>query len=142
LRRDWRQGWSAGASYSFARSRYLGHEDELREVANVPLHLAAFKGAVPLVGRSVTGATHLAFEGPRWDRNESVTEPTQRRTEPAVIWDLVLSGKAERHDVRWSLGLYNALDWSWDAPVSGEYAQRTIPQPGRSVQASVTVGLY
>ena len=66
------------------------------------------------------------------------TDPPQGTTEVGVIWDLVLSGEAERLGVRYALGLYNVGDWKYDAVPSGEFRQRTIVQNGRTVLANIT----
>ena len=53
LRRDWRSGWMVAAQYSFSRARYLNNTEDLRKVPNSPQHLAAIKGAVPILGRTM-----------------------------------------------------------------------------------------
>ncbi len=60
LRREWAQGWMFEVSYSLQVAAYLSSEDLgalltfdrsplYRDVANVPGHMAAIKGAVPIV---------------------------------------------------------------------------------------------
>lgn len=150
IRREWRQGWMVSASYSFQHSAYLAgsslsdlaslkQEPALRHVPNAPEHLAALRGAVPIIGRQVLAATRLTFVGPRWDANDSVTDPEQRKTDAAAVWDLVLSGDEPRWNLGWALGLYNAFDWRYSAPVSREFRQTTIVQEGRTVLASADV---
>lgn len=143
IRREWRQGWMFAASYSFQQSRYLeaNGADNLREVPNAPEHLASLRGAMPVVGRLLMLSTRLSFEGPRWDRNEfnDAMAEAQRRTEPAVLWDIVLSGQEQRAGLRYALGLYNALDWRYDVPVSSLIQPRTIQQNGRTILASLGV---
>jgi outer membrane receptor protein involved in Fe transport len=143
LRREWRQGWMFAASYSFQRSQYLeaNGADNLREVPNSPEHLASVRGAMPIVGRLLMISTRFSFEGPRWDRNDAngAMAEEQRRTDPALIWDLVLSGQEQRAGFRYALGLYNALDWRYNVPVSSVIQPRTITQNGRTVLASLGV---
>jgi len=143
LRRDWRQGYMLAVSYSFQRSRFLSQDSlaalfgfeqspEFRRVANSPEHLASVKGALPILGRALMLASRLSVESGRFDRNERVTEASQTRTDPFVIWDLVVTGKEDRLGFSWAAGVYNAFDWRYGVPVSAEFSQRTITQDGRS----------
>ena len=85
------------------------------------------------------GMTRLTIEGPRPDRNEKATDAPQDRTDPGVVWDLVLSGEVEKMGMRYNLGVYNALDWHYAIIPSGEFRQRQIVQNGRTFLASVTL---
>jgi outer membrane receptor protein involved in Fe transport len=150
LRREWKDGWMIAASYSLQRSQYLASDSlgdllafapnhQLREVPNSPSHLAGLKGAAPILQRALTAMTRVSFEGPRFDRNDSLGDPPQTKTDAAVIWDLVLSGVEPRWGVRYALGAYNLFDWRWFAPVSPEFRQNTIVQNGRTFLASASV---
>jgi outer membrane receptor protein involved in Fe transport len=150
VRRDFRQGLMLSASYGFSRARFLADDSasslfelaanpEKREVENAPEHRAVFTGAVPIVNRALTAGTRLTFEAARYDRHETVGEPPQEQTEPAVIWDVVLSGAERRHGLRYAFGVYNAFDWQYSLPVSSELRQRTIRQSGRTFHASAEV---
>jgi outer membrane cobalamin receptor len=143
VRREWRQGWMASASYSVQRTRAADGFDvgdpTGRHVPNSPAHLAALRMAAPVVPRALTVMTRLSFEGSRWDRHDTPGDPAQRATAPAVLWDLALSGRTERIPARWVLGLYNAFDWRWEVPVSREFRQRTVPQNGRTLLLSADV---
>ncbi len=143
LRREWRQGWMVAASYSFQHPIYLAgtslsdltsvnDDPDHRHVANSPEHLAAVKGALPLIGRNVTAATRISFEGPMYDRFELDTDPAQGHTQPFVVWDVVFSGYESHWGFRWAAGVYNAFDWRYSLPASAEFLQRTIPQSGRT----------
>jgi outer membrane receptor protein involved in Fe transport len=142
LRREWRQGFMASASYSFQRARYV-NATNLRRVPNSPEHLASIKAAAPLVGGALTIATRLSLEGIRHDnavaaRTESGLEAApQGTTEPGFIWDIVLSGTAEKLGLRYNLGLYNAANTKYDTVPSTESPQRTIVQNGRTVLAAL-----
>src|SRR5207244_2490589 len=75
LRCEWRQGWMLSASYSLQKAQYQ-NDSNLREVPNSPIHLAAVKGAMPIIGRVLGAATRLSIEGARYDgqnRNVSIT---------------------------------------------------------------------
>jgi hypothetical protein len=146
LRREWRQGWMVSASYSFQRSRYVAGgatrpQDALREVPNAPEHLFSVRAAVPVVPELFTLMSRLTVEGPRWDRFDRASDPAQARTDPGVVWDVVLSGRVERWGVRYAVGLYNVFDWRVATPVSGEFDDRlrAMPQLGRSFLFSATV---
>ena len=149
LRREFRQGAMFSLSYGLSMARFLatnGAGDlvsldaaaEKRSVENSPVHLASLKGALPVINRALTLASRLSIEGPRYDRYENRADPmAQGKTSGAVIWDLVLSGEEPRYGVRYAFGVYNAFDWHYSAPVSTEFVQRAIPQPGRSYMASL-----
>jgi len=142
LRRDWRDGWMAAVSYSYQDTEYLDNTTtRLRNVPDSPHHLGALKGAAPILDRVLVLATRLTFEGPVWDKYDQPTDPVQTQTNPFFIWDVVLSGEAERYGVRYNLGLYNATDQRVSLPVSREFTQDLIQQPGRTVLAQVSVKL-
>jgi outer membrane receptor for ferrienterochelin and colicin len=143
IRREWRQGWMVAASYAYQHSTYLAgtslsdltsydEDPTRRNVANSPEHLAALKGALPIIGRNVTAGTRISFQGPVYDRFELDTDPPQRDTDPFVVWDVVFSGYESHWGFRWAAGVYNAFDWKYSLPLSAEFVQRTIPQNGRT----------
>ena len=148
IRREWRQGFMLEAWYAYQHSAYLASDSfsdfvalrrdpQTRNVANSPEHLAALKAAAPLVARTLTLATRLTFEGPRYDRYESVNDPPQGKTPPVVLWDLVVSGENERWGLRYSVGAYNVADFRYSLPVSNEFTQVTVPQHGRTFLVSL-----
>jgi outer membrane cobalamin receptor len=155
LRRDWRQGWMVSASYSLQHSRYLsgaglseifGTTDspEFRHVPNAPEHLASIKGAVPILSHALLASTRISIEGPRYDRHDRNNDPNdtapQGKTDPAAIWDFVLSGDEARWGLRYSLGIYNVFDWRYSVPVANEFKPiDTIVQNGRTLLASANV---
>jgi outer membrane receptor protein involved in Fe transport len=150
LRRDWRQGYMLGVSYSWQRSRFLsgrslssllGFEQspDYRGVANSPEHLGSIKGALPILGRAVTLASRLSLESGRFDRNERRGEDPQTKTDAFAIWDIVVTGRETRYGFSWAAGVYNAFDWRYSLPVSAEFPQRVIPQDGRSFIFSADV---
>ncbi len=161
LRKEWRDGWTVAASYSFARSVYLkdgslssiaslARDPTRREVPNAPEHLASLRGGAPILGRALMAMTRLSFASGRYDINDKQStpgapQPPQTMTTPAVVWDLVLSGQEPRFHVRYSLGMYNVFDWKYAVPVSGEFTQPngaslgTIVQNGRTGMAAAYV---
>jgi outer membrane receptor protein involved in Fe transport len=115
----------------------------LRELPNSPALLGSFRLAVPLFTRALTLMTRISFEGPRWDRNASPSDPEQQRTSAAVIWDLALSGELPEYHLRYGLSVYNLADWKYDVPMSRDFgAQVTLPQPGRRLLGSLTLSLW
>jgi outer membrane receptor protein involved in Fe transport len=145
LRREWRQGWMFSASYSFQRSQYIesGGMSTRRHVPNSPEHLASLRGAMPILGRALTLGTRLSFEGPRWDRNDIASDPTpQQQTDPALVWDIVLSGQEQRAGLRYALGVYNILDWRYSVPTAtGIFPASQIAQNGRTLLLSVGLNI-
>jgi outer membrane receptor protein involved in Fe transport len=153
IRREWQGGWMLAASYSYQRSKYIAstsisdvlaqtQNPFLREVPNAPEHLASFFGSVPLSSRALgdlAASSRLTLTSGRFDRNDQVTDPPQGKTDPALLWDIVLSGTEQRWHVSYALGLYNAFDWRWSVPVSPEFRQLTIPQSGRTLMGSASV---
>jgi outer membrane receptor protein involved in Fe transport len=151
VRRDWRQGWMLGASYSAQHSRYLpgtslsdlaGANDHpaYRRVPNAPEHLFSMRGAVPILSRALLASTRISIEGPRFDRHEDSDDPIpQVKTDAAVVWDFVLSGEEQRWGLRYSFGLYNVFDWRYSVPVSNEFTQNTMVQNGRTLLATANV---
>ncbi len=141
VRREWRDGWMVAASYAYQRSRYLndapvGGVAPLRDVPNSPNHLASLKAAAPIVGSLLNAMTRLSFVGPRMDKYDQSTDPPQGTTPSAFVWDVVLSGQAERYGLRYALGLYNAMNYRYTVPVSREFLQESIVQNGRTVLLS------
>jgi len=65
--------------------------------------------------------------------------PAQGTTKTGVVWDIVFNGGLDRLNANYAIGLYNAMDWSYDTVPSTEYAQRTIRQRPRSVLACLSL---
>ena len=140
VRRDWRNGWMVAANYAYQHTAYENAAAAgLRNVPNSPEHLGSIKGAAPIVGSLLTAMTRLSFQGPRWDKYDQASDPPQSQTNSAVIWDMVLSGQAERYGLRYALGVYNAMDYRYSVPVSREFLQDTIVQNGRTFLLSTQV---
>jgi len=150
IRRDWRQGFMVSVSYGFSHARFLASESAgdflrlekhstSRDVANVPTHLATFKGAVPIISQKLLASTRLSVESARYDRYETEGEPPQGKTSPFVLWDIVVTGHEQRFNLNYALGVYNAFDWQYSLPAGPEFAQRTILQDGRTFLASADV---
>ena len=144
LRRDWRQGWMFALTYSYQRSQYLEQNgaNARREVPNSPEHLASLRGAMPILGRALTLSSRVSFEGPRWDRHDSNADMSpQNQTDPALLWDIVLSGQEQRAGLRYALGVYNVLDWRYSVPTAAFFPASTISQNGRTLLLSVGLNI-
>jgi outer membrane receptor protein involved in Fe transport len=131
LRRDWRGGWMVALVPAWQRARevdLLGTD----ELTNTPEFLASLKAAAPLLPGQVNGATRVCFETGRLDDEGG-------RTEPAVLWDLTLTGAVPSLRLDWTLGVRNLLDWDVRWPTGGDTVEPTVPQPGRSLYADATV---
>jgi outer membrane cobalamin receptor len=144
VRRDWRDGVMVAATYAYQHSQYLNDPTTpggpaLREVPNSPNHMASLKAAAPIIGSLLTGMTRLSYVGPRLDKYNQAGDPSQGQTPAAFVWDVVLSGQAEKYGVRYALGLYNALNYKYTVPVSREFTQDAMPQSGRTVLLSSQV---
>ncbi|AKT37053.1 TonB-dependent receptor domain-containing protein [Chondromyces crocatus] len=136
LRRDWRQGWMAAASYSFSQARYT-NQDEAPYV-NVPnsvQHMGSLRGAIPLFGKLLALASKITIEGPRYD----AVAADQQLTDPAFIWDLVLSGQLDRGGLSYNVGVYNLADWRYSLPLGPDFTPRRLPQNGRTFLASANL---
>jgi outer membrane cobalamin receptor len=150
LRREWKDGWVLGVSYSFQHSQYLSSASlsdlfgysknpNFREVPNAPEHLASLRAGLPILSRALLAMTRVSVQGPRFDRNDDVNGPPQGKVDGAVIWDLVLSGTEQHWGLRYNLGLYNLLDWRYLTPVSPEFRQTAMVQNGRTLLTNVQV---
>lgn len=146
IRRDFRDGWMLAGHLTVQRARYLKNDDgALRNVPNSPEILGSVRGGVPIVARALTFTSRVTVVGPRWDRYDTVRDeegnltPHQDRTDAALLWDFVFTGEAERSGIRYGVGVYNAFDWRWTAPVSREFTQRTMLQSGRTFYGNVSI---
>jgi outer membrane receptor protein involved in Fe transport len=149
LKREWKEGWMAGASYSYQQASYLAgtwtdlwthhRAADLREVPNSPRHMASLRGAVPLLARALTLMTRVSWVGPRFDRHARLSDPDQTETPSEFLWDAVLSGGESRVGLQYSIGVYNALDCRVGLPVSSEFRQTTVPMMGRSLLLHLAV---
>ena len=83
--------------------------------------------------------SRLSIEGGVYDRNDKATDPPQIQTNPFFVWDVVLSGKIEKYNVRYNLGVYNATNAQYSLPVSPEFTQDLIVQSGRTLLAQGSV---
>lgn len=149
LRREWRSGWMLSAHYGYTRARLLKNDEfstllafdrdpSVRHIANSPVHSATFKGLAPFLVRGMSLGTRLTLEDGRWDRYESRTGSTQRKTQAAVFWDLVLSMQDARQHLRGAVGVYNLFDWRYQYPIGSESPlQRTMSSSGRSLLVSL-----
>jgi outer membrane receptor protein involved in Fe transport len=130
LRREFRRGWMMALQYSYQRTRYDDPFDQ-REPPNSPEHLAGGWLIVPLAGKSLRLATRLAVEAGRLDRKGG-------RTDPAVIWDLGLSGELPTFHLRYSAGLRNLLGWRLEHPVGEDLLDLRVDHTGPSLVLDLT----
>ena len=88
------------------------------------------------MGSLLNAMTRLSFVGPRLDKYDQSSDPPQAATPSALVWDVVVSGQAERYGLRYALGLYNAMNYRYTVPVSREFLQDSIVQNGRTALLS------
>ena len=127
IRRDFRRGWMLAASYCYQRAQYLDTAMADTTLVNAPMHLAAFRGIVPLIRELVSLALRLTLEAPRRiDTDSSAT------TKAALIADAAVSGAIREYGLRYVVGVYNIANLQYQVPVSSTFAESTMPQNGRT----------
>lgn len=102
-----------------------------QRVPNAPEIFASARGVIPLGDTGVRLAVRLTLEGPRRLVDET------RETDPALVADVVLSGRIRQLGLRWAIGAYNLLDWRYSVPVAATFASPIMPQFGRTFMASL-----
>lgn len=130
LSKELRRGFMVSAQYSWQATR-RGALLDGAELPNAPEHSAALKVVAPVSRPELLVASRLVVESGRMDRAGG-------ETDPAVLWDLALSGTVSAAHLRYAAGVRNLLDWRWDNPVGDELLDVAIRQPGRTVFADLT----
>lgn len=130
LRREWRGGWMGSIAQSFQRTR-TGDLMNGAELTNSPAYTAALKLAAPILPGAVQGASRVRVESGR-------LTTTGDSTDPALIWDVMLTGLIPSLGVDWGLGVKNVLDWKYAYPGGEDLLLVTVPQPGRTAYAQLT----
>ena len=128
VRRWWRSGWMFAGQVSWQRTR-IGDLAGSRELTNSPVWLASIMGAAPLGPRN-TIATKIRGETPRLTQ-------ANRLTDGALVWDLTLTGRLERPNVEYGVGIRNLLDWPVFHPGGSAVEIDQLPQLGRNFFATV-----
>lgn len=129
LRKEFRRGWMLSAQYSYQRTRLADIADS-QEPANSPEHLAGARLLVPVIGRSLRLATRLAVAAGRLDREGE-------RTEPVVMWDLMLSGQVEAWRMHYAFGARNLLGWRYSYPTGEDVPDPRLRQRGLCLVAEL-----
>ncbi|MEZ4238287.1 MAG: TonB-dependent receptor [Myxococcota bacterium] len=132
VRRAFKGGWMASAFYSWLDSRYA---DSLQVVPNVPTHNAGTKVVIPVAGSMARVALRNSLEAPR--RIDLTRDDT---TGWAVVSDLVLSGSVPERRFSYAIGVYNLFDMQYSQPLTDTFPFRTMPQQGRSLLATLSLG--
>jgi outer membrane receptor for ferrienterochelin and colicins len=130
LEGQWESGVRGQVSYAVARARDIATRDVL---SNSPRHLGKGRVSVPLWrDRLTVGAEVQAMSSRRTVDGES----------SSGFWlaNLTVSGMrlARRFDVSGSV--YNLFDRQYGDPMSDEFVQRVLQQPGRTFRIKVTYG--
>jgi outer membrane cobalamin receptor len=129
VRRAWRQGWMVAYTTSLQNAR-RGDLISGDELTNSPFLLASLKAAAP-VGFG-TAASRLRFESSRLSSADT-------RTDPALLWDVMLTGSVANIGLDWGFGVRNLLDWQYGHPGGEDLLQQSVPQPGRTIYAEGTL---
>jgi len=125
VRRTWRDGWMISFNQAFQHTREGGLIDG-DPTTNSPAHLLALKAAMPLAGSGVSSvATRIRYESGRLTTADEWTNP-------ALLWDLSLTGQIPAARLSYGVGVRNLLDWKVEHPGNWDYAQSKLPQPGRT----------
>lgn len=132
VRREFSAGWMFAANYTYLFARATGSGNVLSRVPNVPTYATSVRGVAPL-GSGFRVALRTSLEAPRKCPGESC-----RETGYALITDVVLSGEVERVGLDYSLGIYNLFDWRHGLPTDSTFVTATMPQPGRSLLATLS----
>lgn len=131
VNREWRRGWFFAANYSHQRAR-IGDLLDGTPLTNTPEHLAALKLAAPIGRTGVTLANRLRYESPRRTRGGPDTEP-------AMLWDVTVSGELALAHLSWAVGARNLLDWRHGQATGEDIASLQVPQLGRQFYARARV---
>lgn len=133
IRRDWRRGWMIAAQYGVQSTATPGPFEGDR-LDNSPSHLASIKAAAPISTTGATLATRAMLGSPRAGR-DGVT------TDWALNWDVTITGDLPQVPVGYSFGVRNLLDWRSAHPGGLDLRQTTVPQPGRTLFAQLSLSL-
>jgi outer membrane receptor protein involved in Fe transport len=133
IRRDWRKGWMFAAQYSLQSSATPGPIDGTA-LTNSPNHLLSVKGAAPISSTGATVSSRAMVGAPRLTQSGE-------RTDWAVVWDVTLTGDLPLVPLGYSLGVRNLLDWRSSHPGGLDLRQTSLPQPGRTFFAQLSLSL-
>jgi outer membrane receptor protein involved in Fe transport len=133
IRRDFRRGWMLAASYCYQRAQYLQSSLSDTLLVNAPVHLAGFRGVVPLIRELASLALRLSLEAPRRiDLQSSAT------TTAALVADAAVSGTIRDYGLHYTVGVYNIANFRYEVPVASTFAGPTMPQNGRTFLLDLT----
>lgn len=129
LRRDWQRGMMLGVQASAQRTTA---ETPLtgERLSNSPALLVGLRAAAPFAIPGSTLSSRLRVESPRLTVQDTTTDW-------AVLWDLTLTGGLPGLPLGYAVGVRNLLDWEQAHPGGFDLVQAEIPQPGRTVFASL-----
>lgn len=128
LEAHWECGWRARANYSYAHSR---DESTGQHLSNSPRHLGKLNVAAPLWQEKV----FLGFELQAISKRDSLdgTEVSGH-----VVCNATIFSRELLPNLDCSLSIYNLFDEHFEDPVSDEFVQSSLPQPGRTFRIKLT----
>jgi len=132
LRRELYRGLLFASTYGYLYPRYIAERPlGSTRLPNAPAHYGSFRVIVP-VWAETRLALRSSLESPR-----RISSLTVSRTNPAVITDVVFSGRIGDSGFDFAVGVYNLFDFRVALPTDPTFQVRTMPQPGRTLLMSL-----
>jgi iron complex outermembrane receptor protein len=124
----WEGGWRARASYTFAETHDQGTE---RRLSNSPEHLAKFNLVAPLWKEKVFAGVEAQWMSSR-DTIAGSKVPAH------IVCNVTLLAGEIVRNVEFSASIYNLFDERYRDPVSADFVQDRIEQPGRTFRVKLS----
>jgi outer membrane receptor for ferrienterochelin and colicins len=121
-------GWRARASYSYVRTR---DESTGMRLSNSPEHMGKLNVVAPLW----TDKVSLGLELQALSERQTIDN---NRVNGFIVCNLTLFSQELIRNLDCSISIYNLFDENYADPVSDEFLQTAISQPGRSLRVKVT----
>jgi outer membrane receptor for ferrienterochelin and colicins len=121
-------GWRARASYSYVRTR---DESTGMRLSNSPEHMGKLNVVAPLWTDKVSLGFELQALGERQTIDNS-------RVNGFIVCNLTLFSQELIRNLDCSISIYNLFEEDYADPVSDEFQQTAISQPGRTLRLKVT----
>jgi hypothetical protein len=100
------------------------------KIPNSPEHLVSLKLVLPLKLPELKLASRIGVESGRRDR-------AGKTGDPAVLWDVALSGEIKSMHVRYVAGVRNLLDWQVRYPLGEDELDTTASFRGLTFHADL-----
>jgi len=141
VRRWWRSGWMVAAQVSYQRTRQnrlfesagVPDADQPMQLTNSPVWMASLLGSVPLSSQLQLSQKFRAETNRLTNSGDT--------TQGALVMDVTLIGRVNNPNVRYGFGVRNLLDYPIFHPGGDDLNIDQLPQPGRTIFASLRVDL-